>query len=103
MHNVDPSYLAELRVLLKALGTSGGLISPSVYGTAQVLRLAPLQTAAGGVWTWLIDQQQPDGGWGDRAVPCARDLPTLAAVVTLAKRNSSSEERGAIQAGLAFL
>jgi hypothetical protein len=103
MHNVDPHHLTELRVLLNALGTSGGLISPSVYDTAHVLRLAPHRPGADYTWTWLLAQQQSDGGWGNRAVPCARDLPTLAAMAALAKHPQCSEGYSAIQAGLTFL
>ncbi len=49
--------IAHLRLVLGGLGSDGGHIGPSVYDTAQALRLAP---PAEGPWEaldWLIAQQ----------------------------------------------
>jgi hypothetical protein len=93
----------DLRHLIADLGRDGGLISPSIYDTAQVVRLTP---PAEGVWpalNWLIDQQQADGGWGDPVVPRARDVPTLAAVLALSVHQQRRAVRESLQAGVAFL
>ncbi len=95
--------LTDLRPLIRNLGKDDGLIGPSVYDTAQVVRLAPPPS---GVWqalNWLIDQQQPDGGWGDPTIPRARDVPTLAALLALHTYATRAHDRKIVQAGLAFL
>lgn len=95
--------LADLRHTIANLGADGALTSPSVYDTAEVLRLAP---PAAGIWPgleWLMDQQRDDGGWGDPRVPRARDLPTLAAVLALHVCGSRKRAREAVREGLAFL
>ena len=58
--NIDP-LLTELRSLIGDLGKGGGSISPSVYDTAQVLRLYPPEDT-GPAFAWLRSQQQSDGG-----------------------------------------
>ena len=95
--------LTELRSLITNLGKDGGLISPSVYDTAQVLRLCPLQQDVWPAVDWLLGQQQADGGWGDPAAPLARDVPTLASVLALHAYGNRKATRDAAQAGLAFL
>jgi hypothetical protein len=93
----------DLRHLIGDLGRDGGLISPSIYDTAQVVRLAPPET---GVWpalNWLMAQQHADGGWGDPVVPRARDVPTLAAVLALSAHQQRRVVRESVQAGVAFL
>lgn len=95
--------ITDLHYLIRDLARGGGMIGPSIYDTAQVLRLAP---PAEGVWPavhWLIDQQQPDGGWGDPAVPRARDVPTLAAILALHTYSSAHADHERIAAGIAFL
>lgn len=103
MSRITDILITDLRHLLADLGRDGGLISPSVYDTAQVLRLAP---PAEGVWPameWLLEQQHADGGWGDISTPRARDVPTLAAVLALHSHSSRKHVREAVQEGLAFL
>lgn len=90
-----------LRGIVANLGKQGGLISSSVYDTAQVLRYGYTREH----WPtlgWLLDRQHADGGWGDPHTPRARDLPTLAVVLAL---HTIAPERNAlaIQAGLDFL
>jgi hypothetical protein len=100
---VPDMLITHLRSLIDDLGKDGGLIGPSLYDTAQVIRMAPPE---GGVWEaldWLIAQQQPDGGWGDPAFPLARDVPTLAVLLALQKYTTRARERETIQAGVTFL
>lgn len=75
MSRIIDILLTDLRFLISSLSKDGGLISPSVYDTAQLLRLYPPQQ---GVWTalsWLLGQQQADGRWGG-AIP-QRHLPVM--------------------------
>jgi Squalene-hopene cyclase C-terminal domain/Prenyltransferase and squalene oxidase repeat len=95
--------LSHLRGLLHGLGKDGGLIGPSIYDTAQVLRLAPPGQGSGPALDWLITQQRPDGGWGNQALPRARDVPTLAAVLALHAYPTHPQAVVAARAGLAFL
>jgi halimadienyl-diphosphate synthase len=100
---LENQYLAELRLLIRQFGQQGGLISPSVYDTAQVLRLAPVEEQRAGVVAWLLAQQQADSGWGPTAASSARDLPTLAAALPLRAQPGSKQEQDASEAGFAFL
>ena len=95
--------LAELHSLVADLGKDGGLISPSIYDTAQVARLYPPKEGVEPALQWLLDQQQADGGWGEPEAPYARDVPTLAAVLALHTYPRYGNNRTAIDAGLAFL
>jgi hypothetical protein len=95
--------LTDLRRTVADLGKDGGLISPSIYDTAQALRLAPPPEGPWPGLAWLLDQQQPDGGWGDQSVPRARDVPTLAAMLALHTYGTRASERQAVRAGVAFL
>jgi squalene-hopene cyclase-like protein len=101
--HVVTMLLTDVRPLIRDLGKDGGMIGPSIYDTAQVVRLAP---PASGVWQtldWLVEQQQPDGGWGDPAIPRARDVPTLAALLALHTYATRAQDRKIVQSGLAFL
>lgn len=95
--------LADLRQIIGDLGKNGGLIGPSVYDTAQVLRFAPPPQGQEDALAWLLSQQYSDGGWGDPTVPMARDVPTLAAVLALHSYQDGSEYRAAIQSGMEFI
>lgn len=102
--NRDQEVLcADLRSLIGDLGIYGGLTSPSIYDTAQLLRLQP---PAEGVWPaldWLISQQHEDGGWGDPALPLTRDVPTLAAILALRQHDQRKNAIDVQRRGLAFL
>jgi hypothetical protein len=95
--------LTDLRHLIGDLGKNGGLIGPSIYDTAQVLRFAPPEAGIGPALDWLQEQQHADGGWGDPAVPGARDVPTLAAVLALHTYGKRKTTKVALHAALSFL
>jgi len=93
----------DLRNLVSDLGNDGGLTSPSVYDTAQVLRLAAPDANVWDTMQWLLDQQQADGGWGNPAIPLTRDVPTLAAILALNMHCTRRRDQVAIRAGVDFL
>jgi halimadienyl-diphosphate synthase len=95
--------LTELRNLVLELGRRGGLVSPAVYDTAQVLRLALLSDDRAGTVAWLIARQHSDGGWGPPSTPRARDLPTLAAALALRGQRDFKDAHEAAEAGFTFL
>jgi hypothetical protein len=103
MDSICPELLSELRTMIEQLGNQGGLVSPSVYDTAQVLRLYPPKEGVIPGLKWLLSQQHEDGGWGVQAVPSARSIPTLAAILALYTYRHEYDAQGAIQAGLNFL
>ena len=104
MNRMLDLLITDLRHLVSDLGKDGGLTSPSIYDTAQVLRLAPASESAYATLDWLLAQQQVDGGWGNPAIPLARDVPTLATVLALNMHgNHASMYAAALEAGLAFL
>src|SRR5207244_1512245 len=81
-----------------------GLTSPSIYDTAQVLRLTSASENACATLDWLLAQQRADGGWGNPAIPLTRDVPTLATVLALNRySNRAGNYNAALHAGLAFL
>ena len=93
----------ELRQLIGELGSNGGEMSPSVYESAQVLRLYPQAADEQAVVRWLLAQQAPDGGWGGTGSHKYREVPTLAAVLALHQCDRSCAAGRAAQRGLAFL
>lgn len=112
MQDFTHLLLSELRDLVSDLGKDGGLISPSVYDTAQVIRFTLADEAAEPALTWLLNQQHIDGGWGEPAAPYARHVPTLAAILAIHQNNQQKEAwqsqsqqhcQCAITAGIKFL
>ena len=103
MEQIVDSVITELRQLIRDLGKDGGLISPSVYDTAQVMRFYPPKEGTGPALEWLLSQQQADGGWGDPAVPLARDMPTMAAILALHECGEDKRLGHAAKAGIDFL
>lgn len=100
--SIDP-IITELRNTISDLGRDGGKISPSIYDTAQRLRLAPPKAGVEAGVTWLIAQQHEDGGWCDNAVPASRDIPTLAAILAIHSYRQDAAAKRAIQRGLMYL
>ena len=103
MESYADVLLQDLIDLISDLGKDGGLISPSVYDTAQVLRLYPPKEGVEPGLEWLLSQQQSDGGWGTPSVPLHRDMPTLAAVLALKTYSHQVRSDDAVAAGLDFL
>lgn len=103
MRRTTDLLLTDLRHQIADLGKGGGLIGPSIYDTAQALRFAPPPEGPCDALSWLLEQQQADGGWGDPAAPRARDVPTLAAVLALRVYGSDPRQVEALEAGRAFL
>jgi hypothetical protein len=101
MSSMAERLIDTLRAEIAALGHQGGVVTPSVYDTAQVLRYAPLEDP-GAVVDWLIQQQNEDGGWGPPVLPLARHVPTLASVLALLERSDTPRSRVAVERGLAF-
>lgn len=102
MNTNTAALLTELHTLVSELGQDGGRVSPSIYDTAQVLRLYPLTKDPEPVVEWLINQQQADGGWGDPAAPYARVVPTLAALLAF-QQHQCQVPPAVFKAGYAFL
>jgi hypothetical protein len=101
MSSTHTVLLAELRTIIGDLGRSGGLMGPSIYDTAQVLRLAPEVGSPELTIEWLVAQQHADGGWGEPSTPLARTATTLAALLALAVHCGNSHP--SVSAGLRFL
>ncbi len=94
-------FIAQLKADIQSLGAQGGVLTPSVYDTAQVLRDAPPTDPRPAVG-WLMRQQRPDGGWGSELMPLARHIPTLAAVLALRGTSDTPESRRAVEGGIEF-
>ncbi|HEY1011772.1 MAG TPA: hypothetical protein VGE07_03650 [Herpetosiphonaceae bacterium] len=99
---IDDILIFNLRLLIEQLGERGGIISPSIYDTAQATRFFPPRNLWPAV-DWMLDQQRSDGGWGDPDTPQTRDVPTLSAILALQHHNNRSSTKKAIAAGAAFL
>ncbi|MFP1739555.1 hypothetical protein [Lonsdalea quercina] len=76
------NILTELNTLLSDMH-DGGCVGPSVYDTAQLLRFHPNTPDHAGAYRWLIEQQHEDGGWGSPDFPLHRQVPTVAAILSL--------------------
>jgi hypothetical protein len=103
MDQITDILLTDIRHVIAEIGKDGGQMSPSIYDTAQVARLAPPEETTWPALEWLLDQQQGDGGWGNPAVPRARDVPTLATVLALLHSGTRKTWRTAAYEGIAFL
>ena len=68
-------------------------MTPSTYETAQVLRFCPELVEADKVVDWLLDRQQPDGGWGESGAPLYRITPTAAVILALHEYRSHERVR----------
>lgn len=93
--------VSELRCLLADLA-GDGRITPSVYDTAQAVFHQPAISHRGDVQDWLLEAQQPDGGWNDPDFPKFRLASTLAALLAL-QNARDRRYKAAIEAGCAFL
>ena len=93
----------QLRKVVNNLGRGGGAITPSIYETAQVLRFYPELVEVDRVITWLLRNQQPDGGWGEMEAPLYRIVPTLAAILALRCYRSDGRVGRACAVGYRFL
>jgi len=102
MSSTAERLIDMLRADITALGHQGGIVTPSIYDTAQLLRYAPPEEP-GAVVDWLLTQQRADGGWGPEVLPLARHVPTLAAVLALLTSSDAPRSRDAVDRGLAFL
>ncbi|HWZ88586.1 MAG TPA: hypothetical protein VNW92_07045 [Polyangiaceae bacterium] len=90
---------AHLRTLLSDIG-QGGVLSPSVYDTAQALRHLPPPSADAAL-AWLALQQTADGAFAAATTsPLARHVPTLSAVLAL---HDAGVQKSAVNAGIDFL
>jgi hypothetical protein len=103
MNAITEPIIAELRKTIGELGRAGGKVSPSVYDTAQRLRLYPPKEGVAAGLEWLLAQQHADGGWCESTVPAARDIPTLAAILAIHKDRDDARAQAAIQRGLSYL
>lgn len=100
--HVNELLLTDLRHLVGALGRGGGEITPAVYDTAMCLRFLPPSDGVGAALQWLLSQQHEDGGWGDPAVPRARIVPSLAAILALQALGRRSEDAIAVTTGIGY-
>ncbi|NTW00820.1 MAG: hypothetical protein HGA19_05850 [Oscillochloris sp.] len=95
--------LKAVYTLLDSVRQSAGLVSASIYDTAQVLRFQPDLVNRDEVVTWLLSQQEADGGWGTPALPVARLVPTLACLLAIRESPRTKETIHAIEAAQHFL
>ena len=95
--------IGDLCKIIANLGKDGGLMSPSVYDTAQVLRYCPPTEGVEPALAWLASCQRPDGGWGDPIRSHTRDIPTIAALLAFAEYSDFKGSGEIIEAGLNFL
>lgn len=96
--------IAAIRAALSSMGE--GEISISAYDTAMVALVKNLDGGIGPQFpsavNWIIQNQLPDGSWGDEAFFMARDriINTLACVVALATWNFYADK---CETGLLFI
>lgn len=108
---ISTSYAAQAADLVAAADRdSWGSVRPSLYETARVLSVAPWLPGEPRRIAYLLEQQAPDGSWGEGPEPY-RLLPTLsgveAALAVLRRGATSAEITGrlttAVNRGLAAL
>ncbi|WP_257445872.1 prenyltransferase/squalene oxidase repeat-containing protein [Archangium lipolyticum] len=104
------AYIDQLKQEVRDLGKLDGVISPSIYDTAQLLRFEPPANPddVEKLVDWLLRQQQPDGGWGgeEGSDSLPRHVPTLAAVLALhekAPESRKAQAQAAVSRGIGFL
>lgn len=103
MNIVPDTMVSHLRTIIANLRQDGGLMSPSIYDTAQALRYSPPRQGVRRTADWLLVQQQADGGWGDPAAPKTRDVPTIASILAVHACRDEVKCEEAVRKGLAFL
>uniref|UniRef100_A0ACD5WDW3 Uncharacterized protein n=1 Tax=Avena sativa TaxID=4498 RepID=A0ACD5WDW3_AVESA len=104
-HTDEPSDMtAAIRASLRSMGE--GEISISAYDTAMVALVKNLDGGDGphfpSTINWIVQNQLPDGSWGDEAFFMATDriINTLACVVALASWNIYADK---CETGLLFI
>lgn len=103
MHSAPQTLLGDLRLVIADLREDGGLMSPSIYDTAQALRYSPPRHGLEQTIEWLLAQQREDGGWGNPSAPRTRDIPTIASLLALNLYDDVVPTDHALQQGVAFL
>lgn len=108
---LSTTYVQQATRLVARVDQDGwGDVRPSLYETARVLSLAPWLPGEPRRLAHLLEEQAPDGSWGEGPQPY-RLLPTLSAVeavLAVLLRGAESEQDGArlmatAQRGLAAL
>jgi hypothetical protein len=92
----------SIHTLLTNLPHSTGLVSSSIYDTAQVLRFQPTPESREAAVDWLLRQQDADGGWGTKTLTVARVVPTLACMLAL-RGGTTPDEALALEHASGFL
>lgn len=103
MQYAPETLLGDLRIVIADLRQDGGLMSPSIYDTAQVLRFSPPAHGLEQTIEWLMAQQHEDGGWGDPSAPRTRDIPTIASLLALNLYRDVVPTAHALKEGVTFL
>ncbi|MFF2324894.1 MULTISPECIES: prenyltransferase/squalene oxidase repeat-containing protein [unclassified Streptomyces] len=92
---IDTSYAERATSLVAEIDQDRwGSVGPSLYETARVLSAAPWLPGEPRRITYLLEQQAPDGSWGEGPLPY-RLLPTLSAVeaaLAVLRRGATSAE-----------
>lgn len=103
MLGIEDILLTDALSLIPSLGAGGGVMSPAIYDTAQILRTLPEFTDKWATIDWLLSLQQSDGGWGELAMPIGRHIPTFAAILAIRQHDRRKVGANAVDAGLSFL
>lgn len=101
--SILPALWTDALRLMENLGNDGGLMSGSIYDTAQVLRYFPPSNKRPAI-DWLLEAQEDDGGWTTPEAPRARYMPTLATLLALhISEDARNSTLNAMNKGLQFL